>query len=166
MKKLMVVFVLSLIIAIPATASKLMKVAIVDRNYLMVTFSDGDVTYIDDGLGEGAFETRNDPQNNIIIRYGLPLDTDSSVLPKNWKIVSSEDPSYGIEGLIPLACYRKSKLNGMAQMEWKDKDFRYEYTMEHTIFIKLPKPLVQGKTYSLLINSNTNLKEILHGCMM
>jgi hypothetical protein len=156
MKKLMVVFVLGLILAIPATASKLMKVAIVDRNYLMVTFSDGDVTYIDDGLGEGAFETRNDPQNNIIIRYGLPLDTDSSVQPKNWKIVSSEDPSYGIEGLIPLACYRKSKMNGMAQMEWKDKDFRYEYTMEHTIFIKLPKPLVQGKTYSLLINSNTN----------
>ncbi|HEX8531772.1 MAG TPA: Ig-like domain-containing protein, partial [Cytophagales bacterium] len=44
----------------------------------------------------------------------------------------------------------------MAQMEWTGSDYRYEHTMEHVVYLKLPFSMVQGKTYTLTINGNTN----------
>ena len=62
----------------------------------------------------------------------------------------------GPAGLAPAACYRKSKLNGMYEGAWSGSDYTYSHTMEHNIYLKLPSSLVQGKTYTLQINANTN----------
>jgi hypothetical protein len=147
---------LLIIFSFPLGATKLLKVGVVDKDYLMIRFIDGQVSFIDDGLGEGAFETRNDAQNNVVIAYGVPLNTANASLPENWTITSEDDPAYGSQGLHPIASYRKSKPNGMAQLEWQGNDYHYEYTMEHIIYLKLPKSMIQGKTYILQINPNTN----------
>jgi hypothetical protein len=136
--------------------SQLVSVSLVNRDYLCVKFVDGEVKFVDDGKGEGAFETINDPQNNILITYGVPLDLAACNDPANWKITSNDDNAYGKQGLNALSCFRKSKPNGLAQFEWNKTDYHYEVTMEHTIYVRLPQPLQDLKTYTLHINPSTN----------
>lgn len=138
-------------------ASKLVRVKVVDKDYLMVYFIDGQVDFVDDGKGENAFTSNHQSNNNKVLHFGNPLDINNATLVTNWIIKSSDDKNFGIDGLNPTACYRKSKLNGMAEMDWNNaiKDYNYEYTLEHTIYLKLPKPLTQGKTYTLEVNPNT-----------
>jgi endoglucanase len=123
-------------------AARLVEVKVLDKDYLMIVFRDGDVTFVND--------------NQQVVRYGTALNISNAVLPANWSIRSSDDTNYGSSGRNPLNCYRKSKLNGMAQMEWAGSDYRYEHTMEHTIFLRLPSAMVQGRTYTIVINANTN----------
>jgi endoglucanase len=140
-------------------ATKLVVVKVVDKDYLQVNFIDGQVNFIDDGKGPCAFQSAcHEAANNSVVRYGAALDTVKAVLIENWKIKSADDPNYSLNGSNPLACYRKSKLNGMAEMDWSTtlNDFVYEYTREHTIYLKLPHSMVQGKNYTLDVNANTN----------
>jgi endoglucanase len=135
---------------------KFRGVKVVDKDYLLVRFRDGDVVFVDDGLGDCAFQNCNDETNNSVVSYGDPLNTDAAASLLSWTITSSDDDNYGDAGQNPTASYRKSKLNGMAQMEWVSSDYRYDYTMEHHIFLKLPSSMVQGGTYTLKIDSSTN----------
>ena len=41
-------------------------------------------------------------------------------------------------------------------MEWSGSDYRYEYTYEHWIYLRLPNSLQQGMDYTLEIASATN----------
>ena len=41
-------------------------------------------------------------------------------------------------------------------MEWVGSDYRYEYTYQHWIYLRLPSSLQQGMTYTLEIASATN----------
>lgn len=152
-----VVMVLFLTIFQNLLATKFVEVKVVDKNYLQISFKDGDVNFVDDGLGETAFlNLAVDPTNNFTVTYGAALNTSNAVSAANWKIVSTDDPNYGTTGLSPQSCYRKSKVNGMQEGEWNGSDFNYSYTMEHTIYLRLPFPMVQGKSYTLQINVNTN----------
>src|SRR5665647_640393 len=161
MKKLHVfLFCVAFILLVQfSQASKLVEVKVVDKDYLLVYFKDGDVTFNEDlnWLGANAY-TSNNPGSakNKAVWYGTKLSTTEAVLPQNWTIVSTDDSDYGTVGLNPTACYRKSKLNGMAELDWVGSDFVYEYTMEHSIYLKLPQSLKPGKTYTLQINGNTN----------
>jgi hypothetical protein len=139
------------------SASKLVEVKVVDKDYLQVCFKDGDVTFVDDGLGATAFlNLAHDASNNVIVNYGTALNTANAVTPASWKLTSADDASYGTAGQAPANCYRKSKLNGMYEGDWSGSDFTYQHTMEHSIYLRLPGSLVQGKTYTLQINANTN----------
>lgn len=137
-------------------ATKLVKIKVIDKDYLMAYFMDGQVNFVDDGKGKTAFTSDHETNNNNAVRYGNKLDVINAVTTKNWIIKSDDDLNYGSSGLSPVECYRKSKLNGMAEMNWSGKDFTYDYTMEHTIYLKLPKSLQQGRTYTIGINANTN----------
>ena len=142
-----------------AQASKLLDLKVVDKDYLLVYFKDGDVTFNEDltWLGANAYTNNNPgPAKNKAVWYGEKLNTIEVVNPQNWTIVSADDADYGTIGLNPAACYRKSKLNGMAELEWVSNDFRYDYTMEHSIYLKLPQSLKPGKTYTIQINGNIN----------
>jgi hypothetical protein len=137
-------------------ASKLVEVKVVDKDYLQVFFKDGDVTFVDNGLGPTAFlNLGHDASNNNIVNYGTALNTANAVATANWKLTSSDDAAYGTAGRAPASCYRKSKLNGMYEGNWVGSDFAYSHTMEHSIYLKLPGSMVQGKTYTLQINANT-----------
>ena len=159
MKQILVKYIVPalLMCPVPAFSTKLINVKIIDREYLMVYFIDGQVNFVDDGVGTCAYESAcHDASNNIVVRYGNPLNTTNAGLAANWTIKSSDDPNYGGNGRKPIACHRKSKLNGMAEMDWSGNDFVYEHTMEHTIYLKLPYPLVQGRNYRIEVNANTN----------
>jgi endoglucanase len=123
-------------------SAKLVNVGILDRNYLIVNISDGDVIH-------------QDEVNKVeqILRYAPELDTSAAVQPGNWSITSSDDSSYGPTGHNPLNCSRKKKLSGHAELGWSGNDYLYEYTYEHWIYLQLPSPLQQGATYQLSIGS-------------
>ncbi|MBN1925339.1 MAG: Ig-like domain-containing protein [Prolixibacteraceae bacterium] len=137
-------------------ASRLIEVKVVDKEFLMVHFKDGDVAFVDDGLGTNAYTATHQTDNNYVVEYGSALSTANAVNTSNWLIKSSDDPEYGETGLNPSNCYRKSKLNGLAEMDWAGSDFAYEYTMEHYIILKLPDSMTDGYTYTIEINSTTN----------
>ncbi|MFA5240104.1 MAG: cellulase N-terminal Ig-like domain-containing protein [Phycisphaerae bacterium] len=150
--------VLSLIIIISTDvfAAKLVEIKVIDKDYIMVYFKDGDVSFVDDGLGSTAYTSDHDTANNYAVFYGSALNTTNAVAAANWVIKSTDDANYGTGGLNPTDCYRKSKLNGMAEMNWGSGDWIYEYTMEHTIYLQLPHSLPQGASYTIEINANTN----------
>ncbi len=149
--------VLSLIlIATDAFAAKFVVLKAVDKDYLMVYFKDGDVCFVDDGAGTLAFTGEHQTANNYAVNYTTALDVNNNAVNSvNWTIKSSTDSNYGTTGLHPSNCYRKSRMNGMAEMDWGSNDWIYIYTMEHWIFLRLPSSLSQGTTYTLEINSNT-----------
>jgi endoglucanase len=160
MKKIvLIILALSfIIISSNAFAAKLVGIKVIDKDYIMVHFIDGEVTFVDDGLGSTAYTANHETSNNAAVSYGGALNTASAVLAANWVIKSTEDTNYGTTGLNPTICYRKSKLNGMAEMNWNTpgNDWNYDYTMEHTVYLKLPYSMAQGKNYTIEINTNTN----------
>lgn len=138
--------------------SKLNEVKVVDRDYIMIRFTDSEVVFVDDGLGSSAFGN-NDHESgkNYVVAYGN-LATNAAVNPTNWIIKSSNDANYGTTGLNPVSCSRKTKLSGAAQFGWNSaaSDWNYEYTFEHTIYLRLPHSLAQSNTYTVEIKPAVN----------
>jgi endoglucanase len=127
----------------PLQAARLSSVSVLDKDYLMVHFLDGEVTF-----------SATDQQT--VTSYGTALSTTAAAQTGSWTLRSSDDANYGGVGQNPLSCHRKTKLSGHAQMEWSGSDYRYEYTYQHWIFLRLPSSLQQGKTYTLEIAPATN----------
>lgn len=143
--------------SLPGMATKLASVQVVDKDYLMIHFLDGDVTHRDDGKGETAFLFAHDDLGDTVKTYGTALSTTNATSTASWSLSSTDDPSYN-GGKAPTACCRQMKLNGMAEKPWSTSinDYVYEITNEHFIYLKLPSSMVQGKTYTLTINASTN----------
>ncbi len=125
-------------------SADLVDVSVLDKDFLIVRISDGDVIHHEGATGEE------------IIRYLPELDTSAAAETGSWTITSTDDGNYSVDGQHPLSCYRKKKLSGHGQMEWIGGDFRYEYTYEHWIYLELPSSLQQGMEYTLEISSATN----------
>ncbi|MCE5186488.1 MAG: hypothetical protein LLF76_10225 [Planctomycetaceae bacterium] len=145
-----------LVLSTNSFASRLIEVKVIDKDYIMARFFDGEVLFVDDGLGSTAYTSDHNTANNYKVLYGSGLNTANAVLTANWVIKSADDANYGGAGLNPLGCFRKSKLNGMAEMDWSGSDFVYDHTMEHTIYLRLPHSMVQGSVYTVEMNANTN----------
>jgi hypothetical protein len=142
----------------PAGAARLSGVAVLDRDYLVVSFLEGEVKFKDDGTGPKArMGAENDTADNWVVTYG-PLDTVAAADPTNWMVVSADDPAYGAKGKHPAQVFRKAKISGMAQMEWVEsaRDFHYEAPLGHVIYLRLPSPLLEGKKYALVIGSKVD----------
>ena len=140
--------VLILLPGIPASesrAAKLVDVSTLDRDYLIIHISDGDVIHQDEIS-----------KTEQVLRYTPELNTSAAVLTSSWTISSPNDSNYGGSGQNPVGCSRKKKLSGHAEMEWVGSDYRYEYTYEHWIYLHLPDSLQQDKTYHLTIGSGVN----------
>jgi hypothetical protein len=127
-----------------AQAAQLVEVSVLDKDYLIVHLSDGDVVHHEGSTGEE------------VIRYTPELDTSAALEVSNWTLTSSDDTNYSGAGQNPSSCYRKKKLSGHAQLDWSGSDFNYEYTYDHWIYLELPSSLQQGATYTLNIDSATN----------
>ncbi len=89
-----------------------------DIDYLMVYFIEGQVKFVDDGKGSAAFTSDRDTNNNKVKRFGTALNTDSAMVAKNRMITSTDDKNYSGDGKTPEACFCKSKLNGLAEIDW------------------------------------------------
>jgi len=138
-----------------ASATKLVSASILDKNYIMLYFRDGDVTFTE-GQSSGCGLYNQCAAGNQLISYGTALNTTTVATASNWRITSADDSNFGIQGVAPTNVYRKSKLGCMAQMAWSTSvnDFNYNWAYEHTIFLKLPKPMEAGKRYTINIPTN------------
>src|SRR5690554_2210554 len=139
-------------------ASKLVSISALDKDYIMIYFQDGEVTFVDDGLGSGAFDHSVSADDNELVMFGTPLNTSAVPTLSNWSVSSTDDANYGSGGQHPMAVHRKSKLTGMSQENWNTStnDFDYYWAYEHTIFFQLPSSLVSGTTYTVSIQNTLN----------
>ncbi len=136
--------------------AKLVSLRVVDKDYLMLHFEDGIVTFVDDAKGPTAYTSDVGPGYSKAVYYGAKLDITNAVDLNNYVIKSADDVVYGETGLKPTAVHRKSKVNGMSQGQWGSNDWLYDYTYEHFIYLRLPYSLQENKTYTVEIASNTN----------
>lgn len=141
-------------------ATKLVEVKVVDKDHIMLYFMDGEVTYPENltQLGTRAYTSSTNENDNALITYGTALNTTNAGTVGNWSIKSSDDANFGAAGKAPTNVYRKSKLSGVSQEAWNTgtNDYNYDWAYEHTIFLKLPFSMVQGKTYTIQLNANIN----------
>jgi endoglucanase len=149
-------FVISLLVS-TSFGARLTEVQVVDQNYLLVKFLDGEVTHQDNGLGSKAFLNSGHESNSDTVKLFNPaLNTTAAQLASNWTLKSTDDVTFGEAGLHPSQCFRKTKMNGHAEQAWVNNDYQYVYTYEHTIFLKLPQAMQQGMHYSLDITGTIN----------
>ncbi|MFP4056765.1 MAG: glycoside hydrolase family 9 protein [Candidatus Brocadiia bacterium] len=77
-------------------------------------------------------------------RVGPRLDTAWADRPASYRLVSTDDPRYA-DGLRPTAVHRKSKPSDLARVG----PWQFRAPMLHVIYLRLPQPLAEGKSYTL-----------------
>lgn len=133
-----------------ASGARLVDVRTVDEQHVMVHWLDGEIEYRDDGEGPGAFGGHENPAGDTVKRHEPALDTTTALEPGSYTISSQDDGNYAAP-TRPTDVYRKSKVNG-TDHAWPEAN----YALEHTIFLRLPQRLQQGKNYTLTIAPQTN----------
>lgn len=139
-----------------ALGAKLVDVRTVDERHVMIQWLDGEIDYRDDGTGKRAFMGHESGEGDRVIRYEPELDTTKATEPAGYAITSEDDADFA-EPVRPANVYRKSKVNG-TNRKWPEAD----YTVEHTVFLELPKKLRDGAAYTLSIapETNTNVQAV------
>lgn len=141
----------------PASAAKLVEVRTVDDQTVMVYWHDSEVEWKDTGTGPNAFHGGCDSAGEVIHKFLPALDTTAAVATDSYELVSTTDQQYAA-ATHPTAAHRKSKVSG-TDRGWPDCGV----SLEHTVYLTLPKKLVQGAKYTLKIapavNSDTPLKD-------
>lgn len=146
--------------------TRLVDLAVLDVRHLMVRFVDGEVMHRDTGEPPCAFQTKcpEEDHSDVVIRFGRPLNIESAMDPASWRLSSHSVASR--EKDIPIgAVYRKSKLNGMAQLPWNPEahDFNYASTLRHTLYLRLTEPLWQGGRYTLHLDASIHADRTVAG---
>lgn len=147
-KKFYILMVLSLLCGMQvAWATKLVELRVVDKDYLMLLFRDGEVFYRDNGTGPSAYRGHDWAEGDDTLKvYGPELNTQAAMQVVSWTVLSEDDADYGIAGCRPLAVYRKSKvMNTDAKFNWK---------LDHWIYLKLPVSMKQGHTYTVKMDAS------------
>ncbi len=125
-----------------ATATRLIGVKAVDKDYLLVHFRDGEVRYRDDGTGPSAYLGHTFMEGDDTLKvFGQRLDPAVSADLAAWKIYSDDDKAYS--GTSPKAAWRKSKP--------MNTDNTLTSELDHWIFLELPRSMKQGCTYKVCI---------------
>jgi endoglucanase len=136
-------FAIATFAAQPARAAKLLGVDVLDKDYVVVHVSDGEVAHEQPG--------------EKVTRYTPELSTAAATQASSFTVKSDQDVGYGAAGKSPTSCFRKKKLSGHSQGNWVSSDYAYEYTYHHWIYLKLPSSLQQGMAYTLEAAAATNL---------
>ena len=146
-KTVLFLFIINLF-ATHVFATKLVELKIVDKDYLLVVFRDGEIFYRDNGTGPSAFRGHDFAEGDDTLKaYGNELNTEIAAQLSSWTIRSNSDKNYKGEGLNPLAVHRKSKI--------LNTDAKFNYKLDHWIFLKLPHSLKNGENYIIEISART-----------
>ena len=133
-----------LLTAVPASATKVLGLKVIDKNYLMVHFRDGEVHYRDDGTGASAYLGHSFAEgDDTLIVFGERLKTAEAQKAGLWKVSSSDDKAFGEQE--PLNVWRKSKP--------MNTDITLTSECDHWLFLQLPQAMRQGCTYTVSIPS-------------
>lgn len=131
-----------LALPVKSWATKYLETKVIDKEHLMVHFRDGEVRYRDSGTGQSAFLGHSFAPGDDTLKVFLPrLDVTAATRIEGWQITSTDDKAFG--QITPLSVYRKSKP--------MNTDHTLTSELDHWLFIKLPKPMKQGCTYTVQI---------------
>ena len=97
-----------LMTAAPAAATKVLGLRVIDKNYLMLHFRDGEVHYRDDGTGPSAYLGHSFSEgDDTLLVFGERLKTERAQQAALWRISSSDDKAFGT--VRPQHVWRKTK---------------------------------------------------------
>ena len=103
-----VVLVVVVMMSVPTEATKVLGLHVIDKNYLMLHFRDGEVHYRDDGTGPSAYLGHSFSEgDDTLLVFGERLKADRAQQTALWRISSSDDKGFGI--VRPQHVWRKSK---------------------------------------------------------
>ncbi|MCQ2244691.1 MAG: glycoside hydrolase family 9 protein [Bacteroidaceae bacterium] len=131
------------------SATKFLEARIVDKDYLLLHFRDGEVHYRDSGTGESAFLGHSFAEgDDTLVVFGQRLNAQRAVIVDNWTVSSNNDKSWGKK--TPISVFRKSKP--------MNTDHTLSSELDHWLFLRLPQPMKQGCTYSIQMPSDIGLE--------
>ena len=132
---------LLLLTTTPSTATKVLGLKVIDNQYLMVHFRDGEVHYRDDGTGPSAYLGHSFAEgDDTLLVFGERLKAEAQQAAL-WQISSPDDKSFATTQ--PLNVWRKSKP--------MNTDHTLTSELDHWLFLQLPQPMKQGCTYQVNI---------------
>ena len=132
---------LLLLTATPSTATKVLGLKVIDSQYLMVHFRDGEVHYRDNGTGPSAYLGHSFAEgDDTLLVFGERLKAEAQKAAL-WQISSPDDKTYATTQ--PLNVWRKSKP--------MNTDHTLTSELDHWLFLQLPQPMKQGCTYQVNI---------------
>ena len=135
---------LALLIPTSAGATKFLELKVIDKEYLMVHFRDGEVHYRDDATGPSAYLGHSFAEgDDTLLVFAPRLNPEAAVKAGDWIISSRDDKAYGSRAA--LQAFRKSKP--------MNTDHTLTSELDHWIFLKLPKAMKQGCSYTVSIPS-------------
>ena len=133
---------LLLLTATPAAATKVIGLKVIDKDYLMVHFRDGEVHYRDSGTGTSAYLGHSFAEgDDTLLVFGERLKVGEAQKAGLWKISSADDKSFATAQ--PLNVWRKSKP--------MNTDNTLKSELDHWLFLQLPQSMKQGRTYTVTI---------------
>ena len=144
MKKSIFAALAAIMFAMPANclATKLLGVKVIDKDYLMVHFRDGEVHYRDNGTGPSAYLGHSFAEgDDTLLVFGERLKVAEIQKAGGWLISSVDDKTFG--STQPLAVWRKSKP--------MNTDHTLTSELDHWIFLQMPKSMRQGCTYTVTL---------------
>ena len=146
---------LLLLTTTPSTATKVLGLKVIDSQYLMVHFRDGEVHYRDNGTGPSAYLGHSFAEgDDTLLVFGERLKAEAQKAAL-WQISSPDDKSFATTQ--PLNVWRKSKP--------MNTDHTLTSELDHWLFLQLPQPMKQGCTYQVSIPKNIGAdKEQLSVC--
>ena len=133
---------LALFLLLPATAeaTHYLDIRVVDKEYLMLHFRDGEVHYRDDGTGPSAYLGHSFAEgDDTLLVFHPRLDVEAAARAADWTVRSADDGAYRLAH--PVAVYRKSKP--------MNTDHTLTSELDHWIFLRLPRAMQQGSSYTV-----------------
>ena len=131
-----------LLTATPTTATRLIGLKVIDKDYLMLHFRDGEVRYRDKGTGASAYLGHSFSEgDDTLFVYGERLKVKEAQKATLWTVNSADDKAFTTAQ--PVAIWRKSKP--------MNTDHTLASELDHWLFLQLPKPMKQGCTYKVTI---------------
>ena len=143
-KKLRYAVLVALLVltACPVTATKVIGLKVIDKNYLVVQFRDGEVRYRDNGTGPSAYLGHSFSEgDDTLLVFGERLKVEDAQKAGLWQVSSTDDKAFGT--LQPLNVWRRSKP--------MNTDHTLTSENDHWLFLQLPKAMKQGRTYTVSI---------------
>ena len=143
MKRLLWIWAVVLLgVVQPVKATKVLGIQVVDKDYLMLHFRDGEVHYRDDGTGPSAYLGHSFAEgDDTLVVFGERLKTAEAQQAALWLVSSSDDRSFA--KAKPLKVWRKSKP--------MNTDHTLTSECDHWLFLQLPQSMKQGCTYTVTI---------------
>ncbi len=135
---------LFLLMVSPVFATKFIGLKVIDKQYLMIQFRDGEVHYRDSGMGTSAYLGHSFSEgDDTLVVFGERLKTEQAQQAGLWQISSADDKSFA--AAKPLKVWRRSKP--------MNTDHTLTSECDHWLFLQLPQPMKQGRTYEVTIPS-------------